>query len=244
VALRPELLGELHRVLPPLSFDAWAGIASASLLSFFAFIGFEDIVNVAEEVRQPHRTLPRAIVATLLVATMLYVAVVTVVTLAVPPEALRGSAAPLALVFQSAGGHVGLIFMAIAVFATINGVLVQMIMASRVLYGLAAQGNLPSALGSALAYVSPVTRTPALATAFVVAATAVLAVAFPISGLAEVTSQIVLAAFTLVNLSLVCIKLRGETHEGFRVPLVIPMIGTLSSAALLVVGILPLTPWW
>ena len=236
ISLRPELLGELDRIVPPFSAEAWSGIAAAGLLAFFAFVGFEDIANVAEEVRDPRRTMPRAILATLLIATALYVCVVTVVTLALPLDRLSGSAAPLALIFDHAGGFASIAFLAIAVFATVTGVLVQMIMSSRVLYGLAAQGSLPSWLGpNLLSHVSPLTRTPLVATAIVVGLIALLALAFPIAGLAETTARIVLAVFVVVNLALVCLKLRREPEPrpAFEVPLWVPVLGMLSCLLLL-----------
>ena len=233
---RPELLGEIDRILPPLTADAWAGIAGAGLLAFFAFIGFEGIANVAEEAVDPGRTMPRAILATLAIATLLYIAVVGAVVLAVPLDILSGSSAPLALVFEGKGRAVGRIFTAIAVFATINGVLVQMIMSSRVLYGLAAQGSLPAWLGSnQLSRVAARTRTPLVATAAIVVAVLVLALVFPIAGLAETTAVIVLVVFVLVNLALVRLKIRpgGPQAVAFRVPVWVPAVGALSSTALL-----------
>jgi APA family basic amino acid/polyamine antiporter len=236
VAHRPELLGEIDRIFPPSTADAWTGIAAAGLLAFFAFIGFEGIANVAEEAVDPGRTMPRAILATLAIATLLYVAVVGAVVLAVPIETLSGSSAPLALVFEDADPAVGTVFIAVAVFATVNGVLVQMIMSSRVLYGLAAQGSLPSWLGAnQLSRVAATTRTPLVATGAVVTAVLVLALVFPIAGLAEATAVIVLVVFVLVNLALLQLKRRPETMQppAFRVPVWVPAVGAFSSAALL-----------
>lgn len=240
IALRPELLGELPRIVPPFTAEAWTGIASAGLLAFFAFVGFEDIANVAEETREPARTMPRAILATLLVATALYVCVVTVVVLALPLEAVAGSPAPLALIFDSAGPAATTGFLAIAVFATANGVLVQIIMAARVLYGLAVQGSLPGWMApQALASVSRATRTPLVATAIIVAAIAVLALALPIAALAEWTSRIVLLVFLFVNLAL--LRLKRRRHAGprpaFQVPAIVPAMGLLTSGLLLVLDV-------
>jgi len=131
----------------------------------------------------------------------------------------------------------GILFLAIAVFATVNGVLVQMMMAARMLYGLASQGSLPAdAGGRILARVNPYTRTPLAATVFVVAAIALLALVFPIAGLAEMTARIVLAVFVLVNLSLIRLKLREDNSvwTGFKVPLAIPVAGLLTSLSLLI----------
>ena len=125
----------IANLIPPLEAGAWNGIVAAGLLAFFAFVGFEDIANVAEEVKQPGRTLPRGIILTLIIATLIYFTVVSVVVLVVPMSALVGSAAPLALIFESAGPQVSTLFSIIAIIATVNGALIQVIMASRVLYG-------------------------------------------------------------------------------------------------------------
>ena len=122
--------------------QVWTGIAAASLLAFFAFVGFEDIANVVEEVKNPVKTLPRAIILTLVISTALYLAVVSVVVLAVPMEKLSKSVAPLSLLFENASPTTRNTFIVIAIIATVNGVLIQMIMASRVIYGLASQGSL------------------------------------------------------------------------------------------------------
>ena len=72
--IKPDLLSEIGRLVPPLEPGAWTGIASAGLLAFFAFVGFEDIANVAEEVKNPQVNLPLAVILTLLIATILYMA--------------------------------------------------------------------------------------------------------------------------------------------------------------------------
>lgn len=219
----------LTDILPPLTGPHWAGIGAASLLAFFAFVGFEDMANVAEEVKDPVHTMPKAIVWTLVLATVLYIGTTTAVLMAVPLGALSASAAPLSLVFASAPDTVQQGFGIIAIVATVNGVLIQMIMASRVIYGLADRGHLPKAL----AHVSVRTQTPDLATLAVVSAILLLALTFPIDALAERTSQIVLGVFVLVNLALIRLKLRGpSTEPHFRVPVIVPVMGVATSLLL------------
>ncbi len=225
----------LAQMIPPLTGAHWTGIAGATVLAFFAFIGFEDMANVAEEVKEPTRTMPRAIVATLVLATLIYFGTTAAVLYVVPLDTLAGAPAPLVLVF--AEGHTGVIqaFGLIAVVATVNGVLIQMIMASRVLYGLAARGHLPSVL----ARVAPRTQTPAVATLCVSALILVLSLTLPIAALAARTSQVVLAIFILVNVALIRIK-RGATptEPYFRVPVIVPYLGLATSAGLLVTSLL------
>lgn len=224
----------LAEMIPDPTGIPWAGVGAASVLAFFAFVGFEDMVNVAEEVREPRRTMPIAITVTLVVATMLYIAVAAAVLVALPLSELAGAEAPLTLMFQDAAEAVQAAFSAIAVVATVNGVLIQMVMASRVLYGMASRGHLPKALGQ----VSRLTRTPTLATALVTALILLLSGVLPIAALASGTSQVVLIVFVFVNLSLIALKLRGsEIEDAFKVPLVVPIIGTVTSAGLLTVSL-------
>ncbi|MBY6093110.1 APC family permease [Maritimibacter alkaliphilus] len=225
-----EPLGvDLTDMLPPLVGPHWMGIGAASLLAFFAFVGFEDMANVAEEVKDPVSTMPKAIVLTLVIATSLYLATTAAVLVAVPLDRLATSAAPLALVFDAAPGGVRQVFSVIAIVATINGVLIQMIMASRVLYGLADQGH----LFPALAVVGTRTQTPVVATLLVMCVIACLALALPIEALAERTSQIVLSVFILVNAALFRLKWKGDDgSDHFRVPIIVPFLGALTSLLL------------
>lgn len=234
ISQKPDLFSNLSAVVPPFETTAWVSVMSASLLAFFAFVGFEDIANVAEEVRTPRKTLPKAILLTLIVATILYVCVVSVVVLVVPMETLVASDAPLALIFTNAGTSAGTLFNIIGCFATINGVLVQMIMASRVVYGLASQGSLPAQL----AYVNPSTRTPIFATLLVTTIILTLALLFPIALLAQATSTIVLLVFVSVNLALLRLKWSSPppSADVFEVPFWVPAIGLISCVALLSAG--------
>jgi len=223
------------QLLPTAGSVSWAGIAGASLLAFFAFIGFEDMVNVAEEVQNPRDALPKGIILTLVLAAILYVATCIAVLLSVPMADLAGSNAPLTLVFASAPAAVQNLFSALAVVATINGVLIQMIMASRVLYGLAKRGRLPAVLAS----LSPRRQTPGAATALVSGCILILALLLPIEQLAAWTSVIVLSVFTVVNLSLIGLKWRGEKGgDHFAVPVIVPILGVITSLAMLATSLL------
>lgn len=216
-------------MIPPLAGPHWIGIGAASLLAFFAFVGFEDMANVAEEVKDPVATMPKAIVLTLIIASLLYVATTTAVLVAVPIDTLANSAAPLSLVFANAPVGIQQSFAIIAIVATVNGVLIQMIMASRVLYGLADRGHLPAVLAT----VSQRTQTPVVATLAVVCVIILLTLALPIDALAERTSQIVLFVFVLVNAALIRLKLRREKEtDHFKVPIIIPVFGVLTSVLL------------
>lgn len=199
----PARAGEL---LPPLQGGAWIAVMAGAMLAFYAFLGFEDLVNVAEEAKDVARTMPMAILLTLIISTLLYVLVALAAVLTVAPAELADSDAPLALIYARATGGGARVISAIAIFAVLNGALIQIIMASRVVYGLATMGELPAGL----AWVHPRLRTPVVATGLIAAAVLALALVFPLESLAETTSAIILVVFALVNLSLVAIKRRGD----------------------------------
>jgi len=214
---------------------AWIGIAGTALIAVFAFIGFEHLVNVAEEMKEPSRTLPRALFLTLGLTALVYALVVWIAVTAVPPQELARSSAPLALVFERLTGLPIVTLSAIAVVATLNGIIVHMIMIGRVIYGLADQGNLPKLL----ARLNSVTHTPLLATAIGVGAILALALVVPLAGLADLTARFTLIVFATINLALIRIKSRNEVAPlgAFICPRWVPFAGLVSSVLLLVVDL-------
>jgi APA family basic amino acid/polyamine antiporter len=231
-AALPDRLPEL---LPPLDGTVWWGIALGSFLAFYAFIGFEDMVNVAEEVKDPERNMPRAIIIALVGSTILYLLVVTAAVLALPIATLSESEAPLALMFENATGSPPVLIAVISLFAVVNGALIQMIMSSRMLFGMGRAGWLPRVL----AQVSGRTRTPLLATAVVTVGVMVFALWLPLVTLAQLTSFAILLVFVLVNLSLIAIKRNQPPPPGIRVyPIWVPYGGLLFALALLAFAML------
>jgi APA family basic amino acid/polyamine antiporter len=228
----PDLGARLPEAVPALNdADAWAGVLGASLIAFFAFTGFEGLANIAEEVKSPGKTIPRAILITLVLSTLLYVLVVWVALNVIPHDDLGTAGAPLSRVFERLTDGSPSAFSVIAILATVNGVVFYIVMSSRVLYGLACRGL----VASALAQVNPVTRTPLVATGLVVAIILVLALAFPIEGLAEMTSRLTLIVFVFVNGALIAIKrsrIPGPP-DGYVAPGWVPIAGLISSLGLL-----------
>ncbi len=213
-------------VAPPI---ALAGVGAAAVLAFFAFIGFEDIVNMAEEVSDPKRTMPKAILASLVLTTVIYTLVTVAAVRAVPLDILGASERPLALVWQAARGGDAKFLSTIAVFAALNGVLAQIVMASRVLFGLGRREK-----GFALFHhVWPRTGTPVLATCLVGAFVIMGALALDVGLLAEMTSSILLGVFVLVNLALILEK-RRTPEAAFRVPMFVPVIGFVLAGGALI----------
>ena len=227
--------GNIILTPPPFDPAVLSGIGFASLLAFFAFIGFEDLANVIEEAKDPRRDIPRAMAWTLVISTVLYVAVAAVAVAAVPAAELAASPAPLSLVFKTIAGISPLTISLIAIVATLNTILAQMTMAARVVYGMSRQGDLPRAAG----HVHPRTATPLVATALIAAATVALALLVPFERLAESTSLATLAVFASVNLSLLKLRhRRAVTHTAHmsnhvRVPLIVPIAGLACSLAMM-----------
>jgi amino acid transporter len=205
------------------------GILSGAVLAFYAFIGFQDMVNLSEEVREPSRTVPAAIVFTLGITMILYVLVALVAVTAMPIETLAASAAPVSEIFQRLTGLPTRAFEVMVIAAVANGALVQIILVSRVLYGLARQGWLPVAFGA----IAGRTRTPVFATAVTSAVIFAVALLFPLETLARIASLVTLLIFAIVNLAL--LRLHGRDSGGVRtphLPSVVPLAGLVLSLAL------------
>ncbi len=221
-------------MIPPFSdITIWGGIVSGAFLAFYAFIGFEDMVNVAEEVKDARKVMPRAILICLFATLAIYLLVIVTAILTVPPSELAQSNTPLAMIMDRGGSAVPPPVMGvISMLATINGALVQIVMGSRVLYGLSRAGDGPALF----ARVHPVTRTPLEATGFMVLLILVFAVLLDITVLAKAASAIILIIFASVNAALLKLKLTESTSpEGvFRVPFWVPVTGVISCVALLV----------
>lgn len=232
----PDLVARIPEMWSGLgNASAWPGIFGATMLAFFAFIGFEALVNVAEESHDPEHTMPLAIGIVLAVSTILYILVVWVAINSVPRAELAASTSPLSLVFERLTGASPAVIGLIAIFATVNGVIVQTVMTSRILYGLSQQGLLHSSVGG----VHPLTKTPLTATAIAVVLTLVCAVALPIEVLADNTTRVMLVIFALVNAALVVMKRRGDaTSVRFIVPAWVPAAGAVSCVGLLVADLL------
>lgn len=210
----------------------WGGVGLAAVLAFFAFIGFEDIVNMAEEVDNPSTTLPRSILWALGITTVIYALVTLAAVRAVPSQSLSQASNPLVIVWQAGRGGSGNFLSAIAVFAALNGVLAQIVMASRVLYGL---GKRNQAL-AVFHHAHPKLGTPVFATLLIGVAVILSALTVKLVTLAGITSSILLSVFVLVNLALI-IQKRRDPDAPFRVPMAVPVFGFILSLAALIVAL-------
>ena len=230
-----ELPDRWRELVPATDSTSWHGIYAGSLLAFYAFIGFEDMVEVAEETRQVRRNLPIGIMLTLGITTLLYMAILVTAVLAMPPEQLAQSPVPLARLYEHYTADDATIISIIGLFALINGALIQMIMASRVLYGMSSRKLLPAIISM----VNRRAQTPLVATALTTVAILLLAVSGSLAPLAQATSLIMLLVFSLVNLALLHIKRKHPRPEGLIVfPVLIPLLGFVVSAGFIVLELI------
>ena len=212
----------------PADLADWQGVFAGAFIAFFAFIGFETLVNLAEEVNDPTRTLPRGIVGALAASVLLYVGVAMAVILAGVPTS-EGN--PLLGLFE---GTAASVFAAVGTVAIANGVLIDIIMLARLFYGMAGLGQLPAILGR----VHPRTQTPMVAT--VAAGALVLATALLVEfeQLLVLTNAVTLGVFTFVNLALWRIRRAGSAPTpAFMVPRWLPPAAAALSLALMLTEI-------
>lgn len=219
----------VRAITPPASTAGWSLVFSAAIIAFFAFVGFEDIVNMAEETVNPKRILPRAIILTVVITVFLY-SIIATIAIALPErELLVNSKSPMAVLFESITGYSGKPIAAIASIAMVNGILVQIVMASRVIYGMTREELAPKALG----VLNARRRTPGRAIGLVTAMILVLALTLPLVSLAQATSLVTLSVFFLVNLSLWRIGHQPDAAPELRRWRLWGLMGALLSAGLL-----------
>jgi amino acid transporter len=211
---------------------------SGITLAFYAYIGFEDLANLAEECKNPSRDLPRAILIAIAVTTVIYILVTLALSINVPLDAIAASETPLLLVFEKAGLHgVFKIFSLVAILAITNTGLINLIMASRLMYGMSREELLPEVLGK----VHPRRYTPWVS--ILVAFGLVLLLVFTggLKVLAQTTSLLIVVVFLLVHVSLIRVKLKKEAYSGMRFPMMFPCLGVVLSATILTQ--FPLAVW-
>jgi amino acid transporter len=207
-------------------------VMNGAVLTFFSFIGFEDTLNVAEEVKNPQRNLPIGLMLAMAAATVIYIAVAITAVSVVPWRELAAAPGPLAEVMERAAPWFPEIaFVAITIFAVANTALLNYVMGSRLAYGMARQGLLPRMLGR----VHAGRRTPHMAIAVLLAIAAGLVLLGNIAQLASATVILLLIVFTIVNGALVILKLQpNEKPGGFEVPIFVPALGAVVCISLLI----------
>lgn len=210
-------------------------VLQGAALTFFAFVGFEDSLNVAEEVKNPRVTLPLGMILAMGITAILYIGVAITAVSVIPWQTLGEAKAPLADVMQKAAPWFpAWTFIIITIAAVANSALVNYVTASRLLFGMARDGRLPSAL----ARVHKVRRTPHVAIGLLLAVLIVLVLSGGVTRLAEATVLLLLTVFVVVNTAYLILKHRkGEPRGAFEPPIIVPLLGMLSCGALLVVRV-------
>jgi len=210
-------LGMTYETTEPIDyFEMPNGTILAFVLIFFAFIGFEDMANVAEEVKKPKKTLPRAIVLTVIITGIIYLLVSLSVVRVVNWEELGQSAAPLAAVAERSLGIGGSITLsAIALFATASTVLITLVAGSRILYGMAKSKSLPLSLCK----IHSKTKTPWIAVIGILITSMAFALIGDIVIVANITVFAVVITFATINLSVIVLRYtEPKLERSFRVP--------------------------
>ena len=209
--------------------NGYTGIILAFVLIFFAFIGFEDMANVAEEVRRPQKTIPRAIMLSILITGIIYVLVSLSVIQILDWQVLAKSSAPLADVAHVALGENGSITLSlIALFATASTVLITLVAGARILYGMSKSGSLPNFLSR----VHFKTKTPWIAVIGILVASVGFTLVGDIVIVANITVFAVVITFAVINLAVIVLRYTEPNLERkFKVPFnigklpVLPLFG-------------------
>jgi amino acid transporter len=211
----------------PADASAWRGTLAGAFIAFFAFTGFETLANLAEEVKDPHRTVPRGILAAVAASILIYLVVAIAAVLADSP-----AQDPLLSLFS---GWALVLFASIAGIAVANGVLVQIVTLSRLLYGMSSRGQLPALLSR----VHPHTQTPLQATVVAGGFILVMALFVPFEQLLVVANAAILTVFAVVSLALWRIKVTAsEPAPGLTVPVWLPPCAAAISLALIGIELL------
>ena len=209
---------------------AFLAILAGTALAFYALIGFEDSANVAEEAQDPVRSFPFALFAGILVAGVIYFLVTFTASMVVPTAQLGESSAPLLEVVARASDIPTKVFSAIALLAIANGALINLVMASRLLYGMSNEGILPRAFST----VHPGRRTPWVAILFTTLLAVLLISIGKLEDLAVVTVMLLLAVFAMVNVAVLVLRREPVEHRHFVAPSIFPILGLVISLVLLV----------
>ncbi|HEV7259553.1 MAG TPA: APC family permease [Bosea sp. (in: a-proteobacteria)] len=223
--------GDVSRVLEfKTAGDAGAfwPVIAATTLAFFAMVGFEDSVNMAEECKDPSHIFPKVLLAGLIITGLIYVLVsISAITL-VPPEQLGEGETPLLKVVQAGAPNFPIwIFGFITMFAVANSALINMLMASRLVYGMSREHVLPPVLGK----VHATRRTPYVAIGFTtLLAFALITFVGEVPALGGTTALLLLCVFTVVNIAVLVLRKDRVEHDHFRTPTVLPILGALACA--------------
>jgi len=204
----------------------FAGVLAAGALVFFAYIGFEDMANMAEEVKNPTHSVPNAIVMSIIISTVLYILVGIASVSVMGWEALSQSSAPLAEVASvSLGNNAFMLLGAIALFATANTVLLILLAGSRMMYGMARGNVLPKIVGK----LHSVRQTPWVAIILLLLASIIFVTIGNIGTVANMTNVTILSTFFVINISAIVLRYKNiKLKRKFKTPINIGKFPVLS----------------
>ncbi|WP_455351407.1 APC family permease [Streptomyces sp. SYSU K217416] len=223
----PSRLGEFQAT--GTGYVVLTSVLGATALGFFAFVGFEDSVNMAEETKDPVRTFPRAIFLGVAVTGTIYVLVALVSSLLVDYRTLEKSSGPLLEVVKAGGlDFPPKVFALIALFAVTNSALINIMMASRLCYGMANERILPKGMARVL----PRRRTPIVGIVFVSLLAIGLVSTGEIAGLGDTTAFLLLCVFAVVNVAVLVLRRDPVDHAHFRTPTALPVLGAITAIIL------------
>ncbi|WP_284303610.1 APC family permease [Mobilicoccus caccae] len=222
-------MAPLTQIHIPEGETAFGAVTAATALAFFAMVGFEDSVNMAEETKDPARIFPKIMLTGLTITGIVYVLVAVTSVMLVPVSELGEGETPLLKVVQAGAPAFPIgIFALITMFAVANTALINMLMASRLLYGMAHEGVLPKVLGK----VHAGRRTPWVAILFTTLLTFGLVWFADLTALGGTTSLLLLVVFTIVNVVALVLRKDEVEHAHFTAPAVIPVLGALTAGFL------------
>lgn len=206
----------------------WSGVFTGASVIFFAYIGFDAVSTAAEEVKNPQKDLPRGIIGSLIICTILYIVVSGILTGMVPYLDFKETSAPVAFALEKIGIHWGSALVSIGALCGLTSVLMVMMFGqTRVLFAMSRDGLLPKAFGA----VHPKYKTPVKSTILVGIVTAILAGFTPIGVVAELTNIGTLAAFIIVSAAVIVLRVKEPNRKrAFKCPLV-PVVPALSIIA-------------
>lgn len=208
-------------------------LTQSAVLTFYAFLGFEDTLNVSEEVKNPARNVPLGLIGAMLGATVLYMLIAITAVSVVHWEVLANAPAPLGAVMERAAPWIpAVVYTVITIFAVANTALINFVMGSRLIFGMSRQGLLPRVL----ARIHPTRSTPHIAALAIFVVASVLLLLGDVTQLASAAVILLLGVFTLMNIAQIVLATRpGEPRAPVKLPMIVPLLGGLICLVLLVV---------
>ena len=213
------------------------GIIEGGVLIFFSYLGFQGITRLAEETKQPEKNIPKAIILSILITTIIYILVAISAVSVIPAQDLAGEGAPLARIAETAFGNNSFILLsAIALFSTFNTALMMLLSGSRLVYGTSKENALPKIFSR----VSKRTLSPWIAIIGIVIAAIFFLFIGDLKSIANLTNFTVFSVFIVINATLIYLRIKKPVKTGFKVPLsikkipIIPILGIITSAFMMV----------